>query len=318
MTWTIRTCARRTGVSIGDQTQINRGGRASQQHTATHTMHCNTPAPRRYQGQKSKQDSQLRRHDSHLHTWQGQYTATHTTHCNTLAPHMCQWQKSKWLSKLNKAHSTYVWHDSSRCVTWLIHTYLKWCVTYVTWLIHSCDMGHATPATHMWHDSFDICDMTHSTYVWHMWHDSFDMWHDSFESCHATHMWHDSFDICLYFRDKPHEYVRQYTATHTTHCNTLAPHNAHSTYVCIPVPLLSATIMWESWHDSFRRVTWLIHICEMTHPYVWHDSFMWTTYVCISLPLLSATIMWESWHDSKNHVIVENHVRFSFSTVRHA
>jgi len=27
-------------------------------------------------------------------------------------------------------------------------------------------------------------------------------------------------------------------------------------------------------HDSFTRVTWLIHMCDMTHSYVWHDSFM--------------------------------------------
>jgi len=27
-------------------------------------------------------------------------------------------------------------------------------------------------------------------------------------------------------------------------------------------------------HDSFIRVTWLIHMCDMTHLYVWHDSFI--------------------------------------------
>ena len=28
------------------------------------------------------------------------------------------------------------------------------------------------------------------------------------------------------------------------------------------------------WHDSFMCVTWLIHVCDMTHSYVWHDSYM--------------------------------------------
>jgi len=28
------------------------------------------------------------------------------------------------------------------------------------------------------------------------------------------------------------------------------------------------------WHDSFIYVTWLIHICDMTHSYMWHDSFI--------------------------------------------
>ena len=29
-----------------------------------------------------------------------------------------------------------------------------------------------------------------------------------------------------------------------------------------------------AWHDSFICVTWLIHTCDMTHSYVWHDSFI--------------------------------------------
>ena len=28
------------------------------------------------------------------------------------------------------------------------------------------------------------------------------------------------------------------------------------------------------WRDSFIRVIWLIHTCDMTHSYVWHDSFI--------------------------------------------
>jgi len=28
------------------------------------------------------------------------------------------------------------------------------------------------------------------------------------------------------------------------------------------------------WHDSFICVTWLIHMCDMTHSYVVHDSFI--------------------------------------------
>ena len=28
------------------------------------------------------------------------------------------------------------------------------------------------------------------------------------------------------------------------------------------------------WHDSFICVTWLIHMCDMTPSYVWHDSFI--------------------------------------------
>ena len=31
---------------------------------------------------------------------------------------------------------------------------------------------------------------------------------------------------------------------------------------------------WLPWHDSFTCVTWLIHMCDMTHSHVWHDSFI--------------------------------------------
>ena len=37
------------------------------------------------------------------------------------------------------------------------------------------------------------------------------------------------------------------------------------------------------WHDSFIWVTWLIHMCAMTHSCVWHGSFMcatWLIHVC--------------------------------------
>ena len=31
------------------------------------------------------------------------------------------------------------------------------------------------------------------------------------------------------------------------------------------------------WHDAFICVTWLIHMCDMTHSYVWHDAFIRVT-----------------------------------------
>jgi len=33
------------------------------------------------------------------------------------------------------------------------------------------------------------------------------------------------------------------------------------------------------WHDSFICVAWLIHICDMTHSFEWHDSFICMTFV---------------------------------------
>jgi len=35
--------------------------------------------------------------------------------------------------------------------------------------------------------------------------------------------------------------------------------------------------------NTFLSVTWLVHICDMTHSYVWHDSFIcvtWLIHLC--------------------------------------
>jgi len=40
------------------------------------------------------------------------------------------------------------------------------------------------------------------------------------------------------------------------------------------------------WHDSFIRVTWLFHMHDMTFPYVWHDSSMsvtWLIHTCSTM-----------------------------------
>jgi len=37
------------------------------------------------------------------------------------------------------------------------------------------------------------------------------------------------------------------------------------------------------WHDSFTRVPWLIHMCDMTHSHVWHDSFICVTWVQVRM-----------------------------------
>jgi len=49
-----------------------------------------------------------------------------------------------------------------------------------------------------------------------------------------------------------------------------------------------------AWHDSVKCVTWLSHVCDMTHSYVWHDSFIcvtWLIHVCDMTHSYS-------WHDS--------------------
>jgi len=47
------------------------------------------------------------------------------------------------------------------------------------------------------------------------------------------------------------------------------------------------------WHDSFIRVTWLIRTCDMTHSYVWHDSFVHVTWLIRTCDMTYSHV----WHD---------------------
>jgi len=57
------------------------------------------------------------------------------------------------------------------------------------------------------------------------------------------------------------------------------------------------------WHDSFVRVTWLIRTCDMTHSYVWHDSFIRVTWLIRTCDMTHLYVWHDSfvfvtWHDS--------------------
>jgi len=63
-----------------------------------------------------------------------------------------------------------------------------------------------------------------------------------------------------YFRQSSFIHVTQLIHTCHTTINTCFMAHSHVTHSCM-------------WHDSSVYETWLIHVCDMTHSYVWHGSF---------------------------------------------
>ena len=152
------------------------------------------------------------------------------------------------------------------------------------------------------------CDLTHGKYEWVMAHTNESYkWVVSYmnESCHdslicgithsyMTWIWyacHDSF-ICMtrliYTFDITHSYVCHGTLTCDTNTNAYTNKSWHTNeclvshvclcmcvfvcvcvFVCICVWSMSDSYVW---HYSFICVTLLIHMCDMTHSHVRHDS----------------------------------------------
>jgi len=199
---------------------------------------------------------------------------------------------------MGMTHS-YMWHDSSKCAfqsIWCDMTY-----SYVHGRIHS----------QVWHDSskcafpynmtrflcvtwlIHICDMTHSP-----------VWHDSFLKGDITHshMWHDS-SKCAFqsiWCDMTYSYVHGRIHSQVWHDSSKCafPHNM----------------------TRFLCVTWLIHICDMTHSPVWHDSFlkgdmthshMWhDSFICVSQPAYfrDTTRSWTCLVDRREQLLTTNEV----------
>jgi len=128
---------------------------------------------------------------------------------------------------------------------------------YVTWLIHTCDMTHS----YVWHGAFicetwriHMCDMPYL----YMWHDSFICVTWLIRMCDMTSCLHlHMFLLYIYRHALPLAMVsdgigrEKRSATTKTETNTRTP---------------------STWRPVLLQIFW-VHVCDMTHSYVWHDSF---------------------------------------------
>ena len=104
-----------------------------------------------------------------------------------------------------------------------------------------------------------------------------------------SYMWHDSWAV-LCWRFQCFRFVwaslrREGYWIPTKTCNSGRLHNHYQ--IC------DMTHSYV-WHDSFICVTWLIHIWDMTYSYVWHDSFIRVTWLIHMCDMTH----WNMWHDS--------------------
>ena len=193
------------------------------------------------------------------------------------------WNTGQW--KRHRAVCAFMCVCAFICAPWLIHVCL--------WLIHMWRDSFIC----VWRDSF-MCN-THQWQYWYcasVWVCSF-MTHSWWRHHTHTHSWgsHDSFmcvpwlihvyswliDMFLY-QSKKKNYITVVSSGNTgITCGTWLIHMCDMTH-------------WYVWHDSFLCVTWLIHMCDMTHSYVWHDSFICVTWLIHMCDMTHSYV----WHDS--------------------
>ena len=171
----------------------------------------------------------------------------------------------------------YVWHDLFKCLTRRNHVCVTWLLVCVIWLlvcvtrlIHVCDVTHL----YVWHAAF-IC-MTWLIHVRVTWLIYVSGMTPSY-TCVCCFVFSNRYwGIVRFFWERAKGHARTvenrlYSAKETY--NFMAPTNRSH-----PIHQLN---MWTHFLALFPpSVTWLIHVCDMTHSRVWHDSFLcvtWTT-----------------------------------------
>jgi len=150
-------------------------------------------------------------------------------------------------SVLHTRHTSFICKMMSSDVRRLIQTWQGMTPSHVpcSWFIWQAWFTSVAWLIHWLHDS-SICDMIHPYVTW-LIHKRYDS-----STCCMTHpyVWHDSFASII--------------------------HLWHGSSICdMTHPYMTRLI--HRWNDSSIRYI-LIHMRDMTHSYVWHDSFICVTW----------------------------------------
>ena len=105
-----------------------------------------------------------------------------------------------------------------------------------------------------------------------------------------------------------HTHTNTHTHTHMTH-----PYMRHDSFICVTwlIHMCAVTHTCDTTHTHnqaslmFSSVTWLIHTRDMTHSYEWHDSFIWVTWLIHMCDMTHSC----EWHDSFIRVTWLIHMR---------
>jgi len=188
----------------------------------------------------------------------------------------------------DESRANYRWiirHDPSTICTWSI---CDWDMIH-SWLGHDSSVI-GTWFIRVWHGVF-IC-LTWRIHEYGMTHPH--VWHDAFIVNMMSITWHDPRTIMT------HSYVWRDSSIHHR---------------------LSKVTTWDA-RDSFVLVAWLILMCDMTHPYVWHASWCHPWDYRHGAMSCVTWLMWQAqqihkacdiysyvWHDSSTCVTWLIHIR---------
>jgi len=214
-----------------------------------------------------------------LHVWHDSCLCVDDSFIGVTLLIRCAWYR--WWKDAFICVTPNLWHDSSICVTWLIE-----CISYDR---HRIPRQIAIGVHSMSHVTFEYA-MSHMNKSHHLVHELTSCFAPSRNWCalnEARQIWmsHGTYGRFLSRcrRDRVTRLIECAHLDKTTHC----------IYVTWLIHIWDMTHSYVG-HDSFICGTWLIHMWDMTHSYVGHDSFICETWLIHMCDMTHPHV----WHDS--------------------